>query len=257
MYLHLHDQTPAAEPGLGTAWRIAVRCSSCHRRCRSGAWHTHTHGSVSHNVKDRHVTWAGLIATRAGCGRIRLRRWRRKLHARRVGVASTEGAAREAFDAGDFRWAATLRPCGKSPTASTPAAGHLLEQLAYGAVCDLAHFFLTGAAELRDVNPRPGKSRRPRFSPADADQIFDVLAISINGPRAWDLDLAIDFHLHRADVNYRLTRNGVLIHRKLPADPATVNATVTGGRRSAGAVALGDTVPPGFEVFGDRTVRHS
>lgn len=94
------------------------------------------------------------------------------------------------------------------------------------------------------------------FAQLTPDQIFDVLAISINGPRAWDLDLAIDFTFTEPDVNYRLTlRNGVLIHRKLPADPATANATVTvGDKVRLVAAALGDISSPGFEVFGDRTV---
>ncbi len=48
------------------------------------------------------------------------------------------------------------------------------------------------------------------------EQMFDVLAISVNGPRAWDLDLAIDVTFADTATNYRLTlRNGVLVYRKV------------------------------------------
>ena len=44
------------------------------------------------------------------------------------------------------------------------------------------------------------------------EQMFDSFAISVNGPRAWDLDLAIDVTFDDVDTNYRLTlRNGVLV----------------------------------------------
>ncbi len=57
--------------------------------------------------------------------------------------------------------------------------------------------------------------------------MFDTFAISVNGPRAWDLDVAIDVTFLDTATNYRLTlRNGVLVYRKAPADAATANATV-------------------------------
>ncbi|BCI92703.1 hypothetical protein NIIDMKKI_79090 [Mycobacterium kansasii] len=82
------------------------------------------------------------------------------------------------------------------------------------------------------------------------------MAISINGPRAWDLDLAIDFSFTEPAENYRLTlRNGVLIHRRVAADSATANATVTvGDKVRLVNAALGDISSPGFEVSGDETV---
>ncbi len=57
--------------------------------------------------------------------------------------------------------------------------------------------------------------------------MFDALAINVNGPRAWDLDIAVDIMFSDTEANYRLTlRNGVLIHRKVPADPASAHATI-------------------------------
>ena len=60
------------------------------------------------------------------------------------------------------------------------------------------------------------------------EQMFDTFAISVNGPRAWDLDIAVDITFADTGDNYRLTlRNGVLVYRKVPADAATAHATVT------------------------------
>ena len=54
------------------------------------------------------------------------------------------------------------------------------------------------------------------MSQLSPEQMFDSLAISVNGPRAWDLDLALDISFADLGTNYRLTlRNGVLVYRKV------------------------------------------
>ena len=66
------------------------------------------------------------------------------------------------------------------------------------------------------------------------EQIFDALAISVNGPKAWDLDLALDVSFTDLAANYRLTlRNGVLVHRKVSADPTTAGATADAGHQGS------------------------
>lgn len=263
MYSYLHDQTLRLLNQGYTGVEIAEMFQLPPALQR--AWHTHGYyGSVSHNVKAIYQRYMGWFDGNPG--------WLwphppEALAPRYVdalgGIDRVLELAREAFDAGDFRWAATLLDHAVFADSEHAAARGLyadtLEQLAYGAECATwRNFFLTGAAELRDGNPgSSGQVPAPTFfAQLTPDQIFDVLAISINGPRAWDLDLAIDFTFTEPDVNYRLTlRNGVLIHRKLPADPATANATVTvGDKVRLVAAALGDISSPGFEVFGDRTV---
>jgi linear primary-alkylsulfatase len=87
------------------------------------------------------------------------------------------------------------------------------------------------------------------------EQIFDGLAISVNGPRAADLDLAVDVTLTGAGANYRLAlRNGVLVHRKVAADTATANVTVKlDNTIRLLTVAMGDVASPGLEISGDQT----
>ena len=88
------------------------------------------------------------------------------------------------------------------------------------------------------------------------EQIFDALAISVNGPKAWDLDLALDVSFTDLAANYRLTlRNGVLVHRKVSADPTTAGATVTvDAKARLLALAAGDSTSPGLQIGGDPQV---
>ncbi len=64
------------------------------------------------------------------------------------------------------------------------------------------------------------------------EQIFDSLAIRVNGPRSWDLDIALDITFVDSATNYRLAlRNGVLVYRKVAADPATATVTAQAGQQ--------------------------
>jgi alkyl sulfatase BDS1-like metallo-beta-lactamase superfamily hydrolase len=131
-----------------------------------------------------------------------------------------------------------------------------LEQLAYGAEnATWRNFFLSGAMELREGNfGTATQSTSPSLlAQLTAEQMFDTLAISVNGPKAWDLDLAIDLTFVDAGANYRLTlRNGVLVYRKVPADDTTANATVKLADKSRLlAAAAGDFTSPGLDLSGD------
>ncbi len=102
--------------------------------------------------------------------------------------------------------------------------GDTLEQLAYGAENAVwRNFFLSGATELRDGNfGTPTQTASPSLmSQLTPEQIFDALAISINGPRAWDLDLTIDVTFVDVATDYRLTlRNGCWCTARWRAEPA-------------------------------------
>ncbi len=131
-----------------------------------------------------------------------------------------------------------------------------LEQLAYGAENAVwRNFFLSGATELRTGNfGTATQATSPTLlSQLSVEQMFDSFAISINGPRAWDLDVAVDVSFLDAGTNYRLTlRNGVLVYRKVPADEATAAATIKlANKLRLLMFAAGDADSPGLEVAGD------
>jgi alkyl sulfatase BDS1-like metallo-beta-lactamase superfamily hydrolase len=176
------------------------------------------------------------------------------------GIDRVVEVAREAFESGDFRWAATLLDHAMFTDEDHPGARELyadtLEQLGYGAECATwRNFFLSGATELRDGNfGTPVTTTSPTMlSQLTPEQMFDILAISVNGPRAWDLDLALDVTFADLDANYRLTlRNGVLVQRKRPVEEATATATVVlANKMRLMVAAAGDFSSPGLEVTGD------
>ena len=260
LYAYLHDQTLRQLNQGFTGIEIAETFQM--PPALEKAWHTHGYyGSVSHNVKAVYQRYMGWFDGNPG------RLWAHPPEAiapRYVeaigGLDRVVELAKAAFDDGDFRWAATLLDHAMFTDQNHGAARVLyadtLEQLAYGAEnATWRNFFLAGATELRDGNfgtPTQTTSLS-LMSQLTPDQLFDSFAISVNGPRAWDLDLAIDITFLDAAENYRLTlRNGVLVHRNVPADPATVTATLSlANKLRLLAFAAGDATSPGFEITGD------
>lgn len=270
LYAYLHDQTLRQLNQGFTGIEIAETFQM--PPALEKAWHTHGYyGSVSHNVKAVYQRYMGWFDGNPG------RLWQhppQALGPRYVeaigGVERVVELARSAFDDGDYRWAATLLDhaifTDENHQGARDLYGDTLEQLAYGAENAVwRNFFLSGATELRDGNfGTPTQTASPSLmSQLTPEQIFDTLAISINGPRAWDLDLTIDVTFVDAATDYRLTlRNGVLVHRKVAdraseatgndPDPATATATVTFATKlRLLAFAAGDRDSPGVEFTGD------
>lgn len=260
LYSYLHDQTLRQLNQGYTGIEIAEGFQMPPALER--AWHTHGYyGSVNHNVKAVYQRYMGWFDGNPG------RLWQHPPEAagpRYVeamgGIDRVVEIARAAFDGSDFRWAATLLDHAVFTDEGHVAARDLyadtLEQLGYGAECATwRNFFLGGATELRDGNfgtPVGGNSAG-MLAQLTPEQMFDILAISVNGPRAWNLDLALDVTFSDLDANYRLTlRNGVLVSRKRPADPASATATVTlATKMRLMAAAMGDFTSPGLDISGD------
>ena len=260
LYAYLHDQTLRLLNQGYTGAEIAEQFQM--PPALEKAWHTHGYyGSVSHNVRAIYQRYMGWFDGNPG------RLWPHPpeaLATRYVdaigGVDRVVEVAQKAFDEGDFRWAATLLDHAVFASQEHAGARELyadtLEQLAYGAEnATWRNFFLSGATELRQGNfgtaaQTTSASMLAQLTP---EQMFDTFAISVNGPRAWDLDLAIDVTFLDVDTNYRLTlRNGVLVYRKAPADEATANATVKlANKLRLLAFAAGDNDSPGLEITGD------
>jgi alkyl sulfatase BDS1-like metallo-beta-lactamase superfamily hydrolase len=178
------------------------------------------------------------------------------------GIDRVVELAQQAFDSGDFRWAATLLDHAVFVDSTHATARALLadtfEQLAYGAEnATWRNFFLSGAMELRDGNfgTAAQTTSLTVMSALTPEQIFDSLAISVNGPRAWDVDLAVDITLSDVGANYRLALgNGVLVSREAPPDSATANVTVKlDNALRLLTVTMGDLGSPGLEISGDQT----
>ncbi|TLH49394.1 alkyl/aryl-sulfatase [Mycolicibacterium aubagnense] len=262
LYAYLHDQTLRQLNQGYTGIEIAETFQM--PPALEKAWHTHGYyGSVSHNVKAVYQRYMGWFDGNPG------RLWQHppaasasRYVAAMGGIDRVVELAQTAFDEGDFRWAVTLLDhvifTDENHAAARDLYADALEQLAYGAENAVwRNFFLSGATELRVGKfGTPTQSASPSMlAQLTPDQMFDTLAINVNGPRAWDLNLAIDVTFQDVAVNYRLAlRNGVLVHRRVAADPATAHATVTlVNKLRLLAFAAGDTSSPGVEVAGDTT----
>jgi alkyl sulfatase BDS1-like metallo-beta-lactamase superfamily hydrolase len=260
LYAYLHDQTLRMLNQGFTGAEIAEHFQL--PPALEKAWHTHGYyGSVSHNVKAVYQRYMGWFDGNPG------RLWPHppeEIGPRYVdamgGIDRVVELARKAFEEGDFRWAATLLDHAVFTDADHAGARQLyadtLEQLAYGAENAVwRNFFLSGATELRTGNfGTATQATSPTLlSQLSVEQMFDSFAISINGPRAWDLDVAVDVTFLDVGTNYRLTlRNGVLVYRKVPADEATAAATIKlANKLRLLMFAAGDADSPGLEVAGD------
>jgi len=262
MYSYLHDQTLRLLNQGYTGVEIAEMFQMPPALER--AWHTHGYyGSVSHNVKAVYQRYMGWFDGNPA------RLWPHPPEAlapRYVdamgGIDRVVELAKAAYDSGDFRWAATLLDhvifTDSDHAAARALYSDTLEQLAYGAEnATWRNFFMSGATELRNGNFGTAVSATSMslLSQLTPEQIFDSLAIRVNGPRSWDLDIVIDIAFADLAVNYRLSlRNGVLVYRKVAADSATATVAVKlNSKFRLLAVAIGDFTSPGLDISGDQT----
>src|SRR6201996_5024760 len=262
LYAYLHDQTLRMLNQGHTGAEIAETLQM--PPALDKAWHTHGYyGSVSHNIKAVYQRYMGWFDGNPA------RLWPHPPEAlapRYVeamgGIDRVVDLAGKAFESGDFRWAATLLDHAIFTDSDHAAARELysdtLEQLGYGAEnATWRNFFISGATELRDGNfgTATTATSMSMLNQLTPEQIFDSLAIRVDGPRSWHLDIAIDITFDDLQANYRLTlRNGVLIYRKAAADPATAGVTVTlDSKFRLLLVAMGDFTSPGLDLSGDQS----
>jgi alkyl sulfatase BDS1-like metallo-beta-lactamase superfamily hydrolase len=221
LYSYLHDQTlrllNKGHTGPEIAELIELPPSL------AAEWHCREfYGSISHNTKAIYQRYMGWFDGNPA------HLWEHPPveQARRYvefmgGAEAVLTKARESFEAGDYRWVAEVVNHVVFAEPDNRAARDLqaeaLTQLGHGAEnATWRNFFLMGARELRD-----GVSGTPT-APAPADvvanlsvaQLLDAMAIRLDGPRAWDLHLRIDWVIADPDEEHALTvRNGVLHHR--------------------------------------------
>jgi alkyl sulfatase BDS1-like metallo-beta-lactamase superfamily hydrolase len=236
LYAYLHDQTlrmlNAGQTGIEIAESFEMPPAL------DAAWHTHGYyGSVSHNVKAIYQRYMGWFDGNPSS------LWEHtpeESGARYVeslgGADAAIERARGYVDAGDLRFAAQLlkHVVFADPT-NTQAKGLLAEtytRLGYGAENGTwRNFYLMGAKELRDgVVPAPIPDLGAGMAGAlTIEQLFDSVAIRLNGPKAWSEELSIEWSFTDLEERYRMElSNGVLIHRPVrTSDDADLTVTLT------------------------------
>ncbi|MFP3991424.1 alkyl sulfatase dimerization domain-containing protein [Streptomyces sp. E11-3] len=265
LYVYLHDQTlRLLNQGL-TPLEIAERIELPPALER--AWHTHGYyGSVSHNTKAVYQRYLGWFDGNPA------HLWEHPpVEAAQRYVRFMGGAdevlrrARESFDEGDFRWVAQVvnHVVFADPDSAEARAlqADALEQLGYGSENGTwRNFFLTGALELRHgAVGTPTKTTSPDILGAlTLDQLFDSLAIRVDGPASWDADITVRWNLTSGEAVTMWLRNGVLTHvAGHGAASVSPDVEITLDERVLRAVLLG-ALPPtdlpgpgGAKVTGD------
>ncbi|MGW6457878.1 alkyl/aryl-sulfatase [Streptomyces sp. NPDC055078] len=238
LYAYLHDQTlRLANQGL-TGIEIAEIIELPPAIAR--AWHTRGYyGSVNHNVKAIYQRYMGWYDGNPAS------LWEHPPteSARRYvdcvgGLDAVLAKARGYLDRGDPRFAAQLLKHAVFASPDSADARELqaqvFERLGYGAECGTwRNNYLVGAKELREGVGPARYSAGSMSSALSVGQIFDSLAVRVNGPKAWEVRATIRWHFTDLGAYYRTTlRNGVLVHTRVTEEdePADLSLTLTKDR---------------------------
>ncbi|MEZ5077475.1 MAG: alkyl sulfatase dimerization domain-containing protein [Solirubrobacterales bacterium] len=246
LYAYLHDQTlRLLNKGL-TGREIAETLEL--PPGLAGEWHCRGYyGSVSHNVKAVYQRYMGWFDGNPA------HLWehpptesaRRYLEYMGGAEAVLERARRD-FEAGEYRWVVEVVDHVVFAEPDNEAALQLqadaLEQLGYGAEnATWRNFFLMGAQELREgVAGTPTDTAAPDLlAQLSVEQVLAGMAIRVDGPRAWEVRLTINWKVTDPDETHLLElENGVLNHRAGREHPEA-DATLTIERRALDELLLG------------------
>ncbi|WP_367040822.1 alkyl sulfatase dimerization domain-containing protein [Streptomyces sp. Je 1-332] len=252
LYAYMHDQTLRMINAGMTGREIAEEIEL--PPALAGVWANRGYyGSLSHNVKgiyQRYMGWFdGNPAHLWEHPPVEeAKRYVRAMGGRSATVAKAKGFAKD----GDLRFAVTLLnhvvfadPHHKAARSELARLYVKLGQAAENAVW--RNFYLMGAQELREgVQDSPTSVVSADMLMAlSVEQLIDSVAIRVNGPKAWDLKLRMDWSLPALGKVWHLTlRHGVLTYRSdAKKDPgAGVTLTMTKPQLLAmlGGKGLGD-----------------
>ena len=225
------------------------------------AWHARGYyGSANHNVKAIYQRYLGWFDANPA------HLWQHPPEAAGAryvqafgGVDATVAKAKDFFEQGDLRFAAELASHAVFAEPDHEAARELLasalERLGYGAEnATWRNSYLTGAKELRTGNIEHTEVSSAGLAPAlTITQLFDSIAIRIDGPKAWDEHLTIGWHFTDTHENYRMElSSGVLIHYPTTGNRAA-DLTVTLTRPQL-LQLLATAKPDGIDISGDPAV---
>jgi alkyl sulfatase BDS1-like metallo-beta-lactamase superfamily hydrolase len=228
LYTYLHDQTLRLLNKGYTGPEIAEAIELPPSLARE--WHCREYyGSTNHNTKAIYQRYMGWFDGNPA------HLWEHppQEQARRYvefmgGAAAILAKARDSFEEGDYRWVAEVVNHVVFAEPENGAARELqadaLEQLGYGAEnATWRNFFLMGAKELREgVGDTPTATAPPDIvANLSVEQLLDAMAIRLDGPRAWDIELRIDWVISDPDEAHAITvRNGVMRRRIGRHEPA-------------------------------------
>ncbi|RAQ48567.1 beta-lactamase domain-containing protein [Aspergillus flavus] len=210
------------------------------------------------------------------------------------GIAKVIDLAKEYTDEGDLRFAATLLNhavyADQSNDQARSELASVYRKLGYGAENGVwRNFYLTGARELHPQNKPVGSQltiSAELLMALDLEQLFDTIAMHVDGPKAWGRSFTIDFMItdmsrgwHLNLSNGALTGHGIEYHELSNETDASLviwlthkdlTALIAGDRKDLGGlttagevkywetlVSLLTTPDPAFAIVTPRAIQGS
>ena len=239
LYRYVHDQTLRLMNQGHTPVEIAAEVEL--PPAIAGTWSTRGYyGTVSHNVRAVYQRYLGffdgvpahldpLPPVEAGKRYVELA----------GGAEALLANARKAFEAGDYRWVAELTHHLVFAEPENAEARELeadaLEQMGYQSESAIwRNYLLTGALELRAGNQQTRNAvaaGRDVATSLPVDMVFDAMGSRLNGPRAWDALIVVNWDFTDIGEQWVMTiENGALstVSGRL-ADDANATIKLTRG----------------------------
>jgi alkyl sulfatase BDS1-like metallo-beta-lactamase superfamily hydrolase len=260
LYKYIHDQTLRLANGGATPREIAEQIELPPALARTFGNRGY-YGTVSHNAKAVYQHYFGWFdGNPANLHPLPPAQSASRYVEFMGGAEAVLDKARASYEAGDYRWAAEVLNHLVFADAANDVARSLLadtyDQLGYQAESGpWRDFYLTGARELRLGTQKPPFDATSGaidvVAAMPTDLFFDALAVRLNGPKAFDSQVVLNFvftdigETHVVDVH-----NAVLHHhRGEPREDA--DATVKLTRTTWNAIATEQTTMPAQILAGN------
>jgi alkyl sulfatase BDS1-like metallo-beta-lactamase superfamily hydrolase len=217
------------------------------------------YGTLSHNAKAVYQFYLGWYnANPADLNPLPRAEFARKQIDYMGGAEAVLKRAREDFNAGQYRWVASIASelifADPSNKDAREVGADALEQLGYQSeAATWRNAYLLGAAELRNGVPKgPGSTANPELLKGiTIDLAFDFLGVRLNAPRAEGKRIVINWNFTDLKQVYVMTlENSALTHvAGRQADDADAGVTLT--RPAFDAITLRERTFVGSVVTGD------
>ncbi|NCY17571.1 MAG: MBL fold metallo-hydrolase, partial [Actinobacteria bacterium] len=218
LYGYLHDQTLRLMNKGFTGIEIAEQLDL--PPTLASSWHCRGYyGSVNHNVKAIYQRYMGWFDGNPAHLWMHPPEQAATRYVEYMGGADAVlERARRSFAEGDYRWVAEVVNHVVFADPSNMEARELqastLEQLAYGSEnATWRNFFLMGAVELRGgpMTNAVGANALEMLSHLSVEQIFDAMAIRLDGPRAGSMRLGINWTLSGSGARHFLRLDNAVL----------------------------------------------
>jgi alkyl sulfatase BDS1-like metallo-beta-lactamase superfamily hydrolase len=249
LYQYVHDQTVRlmnhGYPAADIAERLELPASL------SSEWHLRGYyGTVRHNAKAVYQKYLGWYdANPATLDALPPAEAGRKFVEYMGGAAAVMKRARRDFKQGNYRWVAQVLShvvfAEPERREARELAADAFEQLGYLAeAATWRNAYLMGARELRHGMPRipaPSAVSRDAIRALPVEQVFDYLAVRLNGPRAGGIRLTINWDFTDTGQHYALNLEHAALTYVPDWQAPSADATLTLSRPAFDALTSGQT----------------